>query len=95
MVSALIFIPSRPVASRGQQPGNPRLVFPSGWQLLPDVRQRQDPEAVEPAAGDAAADVQRPRLRGAGRGRVSRGQAGKGALRRGPQVDADLPSPAL
>lgn len=36
--------------------------------------QRQDPEAVEPATGDViAGDAQRPRLRGAGRGWVSRG----------------------
>lgn len=66
-------LPTRSNAPRGRPPGNPCLVSPSGRQLLPDMRQRQDTEAVEPVAGDAASHLQRPRLRSSGRSRVSWG----------------------
>ncbi|XP_075594291.1 WD repeat domain-containing protein 83 isoform X2 [Balearica regulorum gibbericeps] len=50
----------------GRRTGRP---LQRGWELLPDLRQRQVPEALEPAQGHSAAHLPGAWLRGAGRRR--------------------------
>ncbi|XP_067170672.1 WD repeat domain-containing protein 83 isoform X1 [Apteryx mantelli] len=88
--------PRRAAAPPGAQPRvragrRARRPLQRGRELLPDLRQRQVPEALEPAQGHPAAHLPRPRLRGAGRRRLLRQQPAlllqrrqdRGALGRG------------
>ncbi|RLV61985.1 hypothetical protein DV515_00019805, partial [Chloebia gouldiae] len=70
-------------------PGDPARSPPlSGRELLPDVRQRQNAEALEPAQGHGPAHLPRPRLRGAGRRGILRQQPD--LLRRRRQIRGAL-----